>query len=132
MIPLVNFWAVVVGALAAFVASTVYYIVFAKQRAELSHAKQGDMRRPQPGKMALELGRNLIVALVIAHLAARLGVTMLGEGAGLALLLWVGFPVILLWGSVMWEDVPRKLAAIHAGDWLIKLVILCSIVSMWR
>jgi hypothetical protein len=28
--------------------------------------------------------------------------------------------------------VPWKLAAIHAGDWLVKLVVVTVIVSLWR
>jgi hypothetical protein len=31
----------------------------------------------------------------------------------------------------MWEKVPPKLAAIHAGDWLLKLLVIAVIVSVW-
>jgi hypothetical protein len=51
---------------------------------------------------------------------------------GLGLLAWIGFPVMILLGSVQWEDVPWKLAAIHAGDWLVKLLILSVILGVWR
>jgi hypothetical protein len=34
--------------------------------------------------------------------------------------------------SSMWEKVPFKMAAIHAGDWLVKLVLLAVIVGVWR
>ena len=30
----------------------------------------------------------------------------------------------------MWEKVPPKLAAIH-GDWLLKLLVIAVIVSVW-
>jgi hypothetical protein len=30
------------------------------------------------------------------------------------------------------ENVSWKLAAIHAGDWLAKLVIIAVLVSVWR
>jgi hypothetical protein len=39
---------------------------------------------------------------------------------------------VLLTGSVIHENVPWKLAAIHAGDWLVKLVVVTVIVSLWR
>ena len=45
---------------------------------------------------------------------------------------WVGFPVVLLAGSVLSENVPWRLAAIHAGDWLVKLLLVSCIVSFWR
>jgi hypothetical protein len=35
-------------------------------------------------------------------------------------------------GSILWEKVPFKMAAIHAGDWLVKLVLLAVIVGVWR
>ncbi len=50
----------------------------------------------------------------------------------LGLSMWIGFPVVLLAGSVLWEKVPPKLATIHAGDWLLKLLAVTIIVSVWH
>jgi hypothetical protein len=33
---------------------------------------------------------------------------------------------------VIHENTPWKLAAIHAGDWLVKLLVVAVIVSVWR
>lgn len=49
----------------------------------------------------------------------------------MALLLWVGFPVVLLTGSMLHEGVPWQLAALHGGDWLIKLVVIAVILGLW-
>jgi hypothetical protein len=39
----------------------------------------------------------------------------------------------MMWvGAIMWENVPVKLAAIHAGDWLAKTVLIALIVCAWR
>jgi hypothetical protein len=35
-------------------------------------------------------------------------------------------------GSMVWEKVPWKLAVIHAGDWLVKLIIISVLVGVWR
>lgn len=35
----------------------------------------------------------------------------------------------LLAGSVLWEDVQPRLAALHAGDWLVKLVAVAAIIG---
>jgi hypothetical protein len=48
------------------------------------------------------------------------------------LFLWIGFPVILLAGSVLWGNVPWRVAAIHAGDWLVKSLVIAIIVSVWH
>ncbi len=68
-------------------------------------------------------------------MVALLGIRDLAGALRLALALWVAFPVVLLVGSVTQENVPWKLAAIHAGDWLAlapKLLIVAVIVNVWR
>ena len=35
-------------------------------------------------------------------------------------------------GSVIREDVPVGVAALHAGDWLLKLLLVAVIVTVWR
>ena len=70
----INFLAVVVAAIAAFVASSAWYIVFGKELAKVSAAFAEGMQKRQPWKMA----------------------------------------------------------AIHAGDWLVKLVLIAVIVGVWR
>ena len=128
----INCLAVVVAAVAAFVLSTAWYITFAKQRAELSGAAMADMNRPQPIKMLIEIARNIVLAYVLAYLVVRLGVADWPAAIQFGVLMWIGFPVLLLSGSVMWENVPWKLASIHAGDWLMKILLMVIILSRWR
>jgi hypothetical protein len=33
---------------------------------------------------------------------------------------------------VIHENVPLRLATIHAGDWLMKLVVITAVVGVWR
>jgi hypothetical protein len=68
---------------------------------------------------------------VIARLVPRLNVTDWKSALALGLWLWVGFPVILLTGSMLWQNVPWQLAAIHSGDWLIKLLLIPVGVVLW-
>ena len=128
----INYLAVVVAAVMAFVLSTAWYIGFAKQRADLSPAAVADMKKPQPLKMLIEVVRNIVLAYVLAYLVTRLGVADWPSAIRFGLLAWIGFPVLLLTGSVMWENVPWKLACIHAGDWLVKILLMVSILSRWR
>lgn len=130
--PETNPWAVVVAVLAAFVMSTAWYIVFATQRQQLSRAAAAEMKRPPPLKMAGELIRSVLLACVIAYLVEQMGVASVTGAACLGLVLWMGFPFVLLTGSIMWEDVPWKLAAIHAGDWLVKTLLMTVILGVWR
>ena len=129
----VNFAAVVVAAVAVLVVSTVYYSAFGKQLALLSpaYADTESNARPPAWKVVVELIRSLIVASVVAKLAQLLDVVEWTGGLQLGLALWIGFPVVLWTGAVVWEKVPPKLAAIHAGDWLLKLLLIAVLVSVW-
>jgi hypothetical protein len=125
-------WRVPVAAVATFVASAAWYIVFSKQRRALSPAAAASTGRPQPTQIGVELARNLVVALLLARLVRNSNMTTPSRAAGLGLLLWIGVPVNLLSGSVMYENVPPQLAAIHAGDWLIKLLLTTVIIGAER
>jgi len=84
------------------------------------------------GKLVIELVRCIVLAFIIAHFIAALGISNWFIAGHIGLLLWIGFPVVLLTGSVLWENVPVKVAAIHAGDWLVKLLVIPIIVSVWH
>jgi len=127
----VSFLALAVVAVIAFIASSIWYspLLFGRQFLELS----GTTASPHPNalKVLCELLRTFVLAYVIAHLIHRLNVAGWKGGLRLGLLLWLGFPVILLTGSMLWQNVPWQLAAIHAGDWLIKLLVIAVGVALW-
>ena|SRR5215469_12832765 len=127
----INYAALFVCVILAFLISIVWYMLLAKQRAKLSSATR-NMKRPSLGKMLIEIVRTFVLALVIAFFIDRLEITSFLHALNLGILLWIGFPLILLSGSVLWENVSWKLAAIHAGDWLIKILLITIILSVWR
>lgn len=129
----IHYVAVGVATVAAFVLSTAYYIAFGRQYAELRGlSPEAAAARPPAWKVLLELLRSLVVTSVVAGLADLLEITEWAGAATLAVSLWVAFPAILLLGSVIWDDVPPRLAAIHAGDWLMKLLLIAVIVGIWQ
>jgi hypothetical protein len=77
-----------------------------------------------------ELVRTVVTAAVFAWIADRAGDLDVGNGVPLALAMWVGFPVVLLTGSVTWEKVPPVTAAVHAGDWLLKLLLIAVVLGL--
>jgi hypothetical protein len=89
-----------------------------------------------PGwQVALEFVRCLVLAAVVTGLAARADVDSWGSAVLLALALWTGFPLVLWTGAILHERTPWRLAAIHAGDWLLKLLAIAAIAAMaamWR
>jgi hypothetical protein len=126
-----NVLAIVGAAVAAFVVSSVYYVGLGRQLAALNPA-YADASRPPAWKIVQEPVRNLVVASVVAGLADLVGIVDVAGALQLGVALWIAFPVMILAGSVIHENVPPKLAAIHAGDWLIKLVLVAIVVAVWR
>jgi len=127
----VNVAAVLVAAVAVTVFSAAWYISLRAQASALG-ASWAQRSRPPRWQVPVTLIRSVIVAAVVSGLVTSLGIADPVGAVGLALALWVAFPVVLLIGSVTQENVPWKLAAIHAGDWLAKLLIIAVIVSLWR
>lgn len=126
-----NLVAILLGTVVVILIGGAYYGALGNRLARLSPAYNGPARSTV-ATLAVELVRSLVVALAVAALVAGLGIDGLPGTLLLALALWVAFPVVLLTGSVFHERVPPLLAAIHGGDWLLKLVALAIIVGLWQ
>lgn len=121
-----NVLAVGVATVAAFIASSTYYSVLSFTPAD------GDTERPPAWKILVELVRSGVVTVALALAFGELGITGIGGVLLFALVVWLAFPVAILSGSIIWENVPFRTAALHAGDWLLKSVLLALIVGLWR
>jgi hypothetical protein len=91
-------------------------------------AAEGD--RPPAWKVGAELVRCLVLASVMAGLASQGDIDRWAGGLALGLALWAGFPLVLWTGAMLHERTPWKLAAIHGGDWLVKLPVVGVIVAV--
>jgi len=133
----VNYLAVLVAAVAAFVLGWLWYspLLFFKPWMRLRgmdpDAAMAGAKMPV-GKLVIEFVLCLILACVIARLVALLAVGSWLGAVHLGFFLWIGFPVVILTGSVLWENIPWKVAAIHAGDWLVKMLVVPIIVVLWQ
>jgi hypothetical protein len=125
-----NYAAILVATVVAFVMSSAWYGMLGNRLAQLNDAYAHAGSVPA-WKVLVELLRSLVVAAVLAALTEEVGVESWSAAATLGLVVWIGFPAIVLTGSVVHEDVPWKLAAIHAGDWLFKLMVIALIVGLW-
>jgi hypothetical protein len=138
----INLWAVGLAAVAGFVAAFGYYAALGGRLAAVgSNAARGTAAthgttavadRPAAWVPLFELSKHLLLSAVVAGLVVAIDIAAWIDALVLGLALWVGFPVVLLAGSVVHEKVPWRLAAIHAGDWFAKLLIVALIVGIWR
>ena len=133
----VSYPAVLVAAIAVFVLGWLWYspLLFYKPWMRLRGmdpvAAMAGAKMPA-GKHVIELGRCFVLAYVIARFVALLHLGSWMGAVHFGFFLWIGFPVILLTGSVLWDNIPWKVAAIHAGDWLVKMLVIPIIVTLWR
>ena len=132
----VNYLAVLVATVVVFVLGWLWYspLLFFKPwmraRGMDPDAAMAGAKMPA-GKLVIEFIRCFVLAYIIAIFISGHGVSGWMGAAHFGLLLWVGFPVVLITGSVIWENVPMKVAVIHAGDWLVKLLVIPIILNAW-
>jgi hypothetical protein len=125
-----NIWIVALAAVVAFAVSTAWYVALSGVLRRLGPA-YADGQPMSPWTGLLELLRSVVLAVVVGLGCERLALDGPPELVAAALVAWVGFPVVLLSGSVLHERVPWRLASVHAGDWLLKLVAVTLIVGQW-
>lgn len=121
---------ITVAAVAAFILSSIYYIATTPIEKRALGDRVIDRGKPAAWKVVTELLRTAIVGAAFAWVAAQAGMLTLPGALLLALVLWIAFPLVLLTGSIIWERVPWQTAAIHAGDWLLKLLLVALIVGL--
>lgn len=130
--PDVNLLAILVATVVAFLLGSAYYFAFADRLAAVSEAARSVEQPPAWQLAAVELVRNLVLSSVVGVLAAMADVDTFAGGLLLGIGLWVGFPLVLWTGAVFHERTPWRLAVIHGGDWLVKLLAISVIVSVWQ
>lgn len=117
---------IVIAAVAAFVLSAVYYGAMPAPQ-----TPQPLPQRPMGAQVLVEVSRNVAVAALVAGLLGAADWNGAGAGLLLGTSLWI-LPAVLLAGSVFHEGVPTRRAALHGGDWLIKLVAIGTLVGLFR
>jgi hypothetical protein len=129
----INYVAVIVATLAAFVGSSLWYVVFGKKLAKSSPVFAEILaQRTAPWRILAVFAGTLVLSFVVAYvIGLKEGVTWTGA-VGIGCLLWLGLSAVQWASSMVWEKVPLTMAAIHAGDWLMKLVVISAIVGVWR
>nr|WP_225955275.1 DUF1761 domain-containing protein [Kibdelosporangium phytohabitans] len=112
---------VLVAALATILASTLYYMVFGEV---YQHLRGGATATPDPLAIAVQLGRNILVAAVLAVLLHRLAINARRAAIGVGALVWLGFQAMAVLGSVIHEHYPFGLYLLHIGDALLATLVM--------
>ena len=110
----------------AFLVSFTFYALAPASPAPEQGAAPAPVARPRMWQIAVELLRGAVTATLVAALLAAGDRAGWRAGALLGLALWV-LPLVLLTGSVVWENVAVRSAVPHAVDWLVKLLAIGAI-----
>ena len=132
----VNYLVVIAAAVAAMVEGAVWYspLLFGDAWMTLRGVHPGTTANMVPplGEIIAEFIRSLVVAYVLARFVVLTGVSDWMGAVRLGLWLWLGFQAMAVAGSVIHENYPWQLYAIHAGDALAKTLLMAVIVGAWR
>lgn len=125
-----NYLAVVSTGMSAFILSMFWYspILFGGIWEQYRN-------EPNPAIPSWTLGfaplRELIASFVLAYLIVRLDLRNWRQSIGLMLLLWLAFHAVGMTGAVLWDNMHWQLGAVHAGDWLMKMIFMGITLTLW-
>jgi hypothetical protein len=136
----INYWAVIVAAVASMAVGFVWYgMLFRKQWMELmgyTVESMGQMRMSANKAYILQFIASLVMAYVLAHslifASAYTGTTGAAAGMTVGFWSWLGFVAPITLGIVLWENKPWKLWVINASHYLVVLMIMGIILALWQ
>jgi hypothetical protein len=133
----VNYLAVVVAGVAAFMLGALWYspALFARQWvAAQGHTpeKLAAMRQQMTKTYAISFVCFLVTAWVMAVLISRVGVTGALGGMKLGGITWLGFAATIGLTSNLYSGKPLTAFLIDAGYQLVYLIVMGVILAVWR
>jgi hypothetical protein len=119
-----------VAALAAFIASSIWYgAIFGGVWRQLAPSASSSVG---PLEIIAQFIRNLIVAAALARLIVQAGAVNWVGAVRVGLWCWLGFQAMAIAGSVIHEGYPLTLYAIHTGDAVVTTVLMSFVIGFWR
>src|SRR5262249_12846494 len=127
--------AMVIALIAAIAVSSIWYspVLFGKQWMELSGINPVGSTHAtiHAWKFLIDLVREFVVIYVLARFVSGLRIVDWKSALKLGFWVWIGFPVQMLVGASLWDNKPWALDLIHAGDWLLKMLLISVILAKW-
>ena len=133
----INFLAVIVAAAVAFLIGGLWYspMLFAKPWMKAHGYTEDDVKEMQKSASrayAISILCHLLIALAIAVLVSYLNIWVYVKGLKLGLLVWAGFAFPLGLMANAFSNKKISAFAIDAGYQLVYLLIVGTIITVWR
>jgi hypothetical protein len=134
----INYWAVLVSAVAGWLLGAAYYMALAKPwMAAQGWKSEADMLGPSgktsPVPFIASFVAELIMAWVLAGILFHVGKGAFTVKGGIisALLVWLGFVATTITVNYAFSQKPLALTVIDAGHWLAVLLLMGIILGAW-
>lgn len=136
----INYLAVIVAAVANMIIGFLWYgPIFGKEWIAMMGFTKEQMEEARKKSMnktyALAFVGSLLTAYVLAHalVFASSYMQVYGVSAGLSAGFWnwLGFVVPVLLGTVLWEGRSWKLWGLNVGYYLVSILVMSIILSIW-
>lgn len=126
----ISYVAVLVTGITAFFLSMLWYspLLFGQIWEQYRNEPNPDMPK---WTMTLAPLREVLAAFVLAHLIVLIGLSSWKATSRLMLLLWAAFHAVAMAGAVLWDNMQWQLGAVHAGDWLMKMLYMGIVLTIW-
>lgn len=127
----VNYWAVLVTGIIAFALSILWYspVMFGKIWESYRHPPNPSIPK---WTMFFAPFREIIASYVLALLITGIAIRDWRATIKLMLLLWFAFQAVGMAGAILWDNMQWQPGAVHAGDWLMKMLFMGVALTTWH
>ena len=135
-----NYWAVLAAVVAAIVLGTLWYgPLFGKMWMRIVGISIGEItpaaKRSMVRSYTILALATFVMSFVLAHALFFASALTEAEGvlaaATTAIWIWLGFVVPVTLGPVLWENRPWKYWFITAGYYLVALILMAVVITVW-
>lgn len=132
-----NYLAVILSAIVGFLIGWLWHgPIFGKKWKEYMGFKKEDhkenaKKKGMPLILFAHFAALLIMAGVLASIMESVGIPILLDGVTVSFFVWLGFVATIMIERVLWDRKPLGLFWINSLHWLVVLLIMGLILSLW-
>lgn len=130
----INYWAVLVSAVILWVLGALWYspLMFAKPWVAIVGRQMGEKPKGVVRGMISSFIGDLFLAFVLAHIILWSHAASAFDGVHIGTLMWIGFVAAPLYPQSIYEGRPVKYFLINSVYWLVGLLIIAALLTIWR
>ena len=129
----VNWFAIIVSAVANMIIGAVWFGVFAKPWLEgIGKTREWAEKNQRPTDYVVAVVNSLLMAFFLANVIAWAGVSGFAGGLMMGLFMWLGFNGFSFASNHAFEGRSIKLWAVNSGTYLVGLMVMGIILGLWQ